>query len=151
MVKRKQYQAYMSATYTVAKTKQVVMLYDGVIRFVRQAKDAIEAKRIEDRYNLLLKASEIITGLQGALDFEEGGEVAAILYNYYSSIDSRLFSIQRSNSLQTCDEVIADLKEMRDVWLAIDNSQSDGTGPAPSQPSSGKGPEVPPSGITVSA
>lgn len=122
MVTKQHYQAYAAATQTVARTRQIVMLYEGAIRFVQQAKEAIAEKRIEDRYHLLVRASDIIIGLQGCLDFENGGDIAKILYQYYSSIDSRIFSIHRDNSLQTCDDVIADLKRMRDVWHEIDQS-----------------------------
>ncbi len=129
------YQAYTAATQTVAKTKQIVMLYDGVIRFVQQGKDAIAQKRIEDRYHLLTKATTIISGLQASLDFEKGGEIAKVLYNFYSGVNNRIFSIHRTNNLDTCDAIIADLKQMRDVWHDIDQNQSDSeeklTAPAP--------------------
>lgn len=128
MVQKQKYQAYAAATQTVAKTKQIVLLYDGVIRYLQQAKEAIRAKRIEDRYNLLIKASEIISGLQGCLDFENGGEIARVLYQFYSSIDHRMFFIHRTNSIETCDELIAELKQMRDVWHEIDqNTAADGS------------------------
>jgi flagellar protein FliS len=114
------YQAYAAATQTLAKTKQIILLYDGVIRFVQQAKTAIEEKRIEDRFNLLIKASEVIAGLQACLDFEKGGDIAKVLYNFYASVDSRIFSIHRSNSTETCDEIVAELKQMREAWQEID-------------------------------
>ena len=118
------YKAYANATQTLAKTRQIVLLYDGLIRFVQQAKTAIENKRIEERFNLLIKASEVISGLQACLDFEKGGEVAKILYSFYASIDSRIYSIHRTNSLETCDEVIAELRQMREAWAEIDQNSS---------------------------
>ncbi len=117
-----QYQAYVSATQTVAKTQQIIMLYDGIIRLVQQAKEAIAEKRIEDRYNLLVKASYIVHGLQGCLDFENGKEIADVLYGFYASIDARMFSVHRTNSIETCDAVIHDLKQMRDAWAAVDEA-----------------------------
>jgi flagellar protein FliS len=119
---KNKYQAYAAATQTVAKTRQIVMLYDGAIRFIRQAKEAIRDGRIEERYHLLIKTSGIIGGLQSCLDFENGGNVAKILYQFYSSIDGRLFSIHHNNSIESCDEIIADLKQMRDVWHDIDQN-----------------------------
>lgn len=155
MVPSKQhYQAYAAARQTVAKTRQIVMLYDGAIRNMQQAADAIRGKRIEERYHLLLKASEIINGLQSCLDFENGGKVAALLYNFYSSIDLKIFSIHRTNSLETCDQVIADLKQMRDAWYEIDQNQVSGgetAAPAPSAQVSGE-PEQPaaPASVVIS-
>jgi flagellar secretion chaperone FliS len=122
MIEKHKYQAYALATQTVAPTRQIVILYDGIIRFIHQAKEAIAEKRIEDRYNLLIKASEVVGGLQGALDFDNGGDMAKILYNYYSNVDAKIFSIHRTNSVETCDEVIADLKQLRDAWDEIDQN-----------------------------
>lgn len=124
MNEKLKYQAYAAATQTVAKTQQIVMLYDGAIRCVRQAKEAIRDRRIEDRYHLLIRASDIVTGLQGCLDFENGGDIAKVLYQFYASVDSRLFSIHRTASEDTCDGIIADLKQMRDVWQEIDKNAS---------------------------
>lgn len=117
-----QYQAYNMATMTVPKTKQIVMLYDGAIRFMQQAKDACIEKRIEDRYNLLVRAGDVVLSLQNSLDHENGGQIAKILYDYYASIDMRILSIHRSNSPEMCERVIAELKEMRNAWNHIDTS-----------------------------
>lgn len=122
---REMYQAYAAATQTVASTRQIVMLYDGAIRNLQQAKDAIQARQIEERFKRLVKASEIIFGLQGSLNFEEGGEVATLLYNYYSSLDSRIFALHHSNDAAACEEVIEDLRNMRSVWDTIDREQAD--------------------------
>lgn len=148
------YHAYAAATQTVARTKQIVMLYDGTIRFMQQAKEAIRDKRIEDRYRMLTKASDVIMGLQGCLDFENGGDIGRILYSFYSMLDSRIFSIHRTNSIETCDEVLADLKKMRDVWHEIDQSHASGdaTSAAPTEKneeSAASGDAEP--GITLSA
>lgn len=127
------YQAYASANQTVAKTQQIIMLYDGTIRLLQQVKEAIAEKRIEDRYHLLIKASSIIQGLQACLDFENGKEIANVLYSFYSTIDTKLFAIHRSNSPEACDEIIQDLKQMRDAWVVVDNAELQAA--APPQPS----------------
>lgn len=116
------YSAYSSASHTVRKTKQVIMLYDGAIRFVRQAKSAIEEGRIEDRYNALNRAADVMAGLQLSLDTENGGEIAELLYDYYAGIDMRLISIHSDQSLEMCDLVIKHLKMMRDAWIEIDET-----------------------------
>lgn len=123
-MEKHKYQAYAAATQTVARTKQIVMLYDGAIRFMQQAKEAINQGRIEDRYKSLIKSSEVIMGLQGCLDFENAEEIARILYSFYSSVDAKIFAIHRTNSAQACDEVIDELKKMRDVWHEIDENMS---------------------------
>ncbi|MDE3015906.1 MAG: flagellar export chaperone FliS [Pseudomonadota bacterium] len=120
------YQAYAAATQTVARTKQIVLLYDGVIRLVQQAREAIHGQRIEDRFQLLTRASDIITGLQCCLDFDKGGDVARTLHHFYIDINARIFSVHRSNSLDTCNEIVAELKQMRDTWQEIDENSARG-------------------------
>lgn len=114
------YKAYSRASHTVAKTKQVVMLYDGAIRFLQQAKVAAEAKDISDRFEKLVKAGDIIVGLQSCLDFEHGGTTAQVLYDFYAGIELRVLNLHRTQDLNEYDLVVADLRQMRDVWQAID-------------------------------
>ncbi len=143
--------AYHRASHTVAKTRQVVMLYDGMIRFLKQARDCMENKDIEGRYNKLVKAGEIIMGLQSSLDFDNGGEAARVLYGFYSSIDMRIISLHRTNDIPDCDRVIADLKEMRDVWNRIDKGLPENDG-APEVAAKQEVPPQPPEEpVTVSA
>lgn len=119
---KEQFSAYASAARMVRKTRQIVMLYDGAIRAVHQAKMAILEKRIEDRYNALSKASDILNGLQLSLDFENGGEVAKTLYDYYAAMDMRVLSVHHSNSVETCDLCLKHLRMMREAWDEIDQS-----------------------------
>lgn len=142
------YQAYAMATQTVAKTRQIVMLYDGAIRCVQQAKEAIRERRIEDRYHLLVRTSDIISGLQGCLDFENGGEVAKALYQFYASLDNRVFSLHRNHDPDICDGIIADLKQMRDVWHEIDRNTNQAATAKENPPASAPGSET---SVTFSA
>lgn len=114
------YKAYQRASHTVAKTRQVVMLYDGALRFLNQAKEAMEKNDIESRFNKLVRAGEIIMGLQSSLDFEAGEEVAKILFDFYSLQDARILNLHMTNDVQSCEAIMRDLREMRDVWESID-------------------------------
>ena len=115
------FKAYNRASHTVSKTRQVVMLYDGAIRFLQQAAEAIEKKDYETRYHKLTRVSDIIIGLQSCLDFDVGGSTARVLYDFYASIDLRIFGLHRSNDLKECQAIITQIKEMRDVWHTIDS------------------------------
>lgn len=124
--RQSQYKAYSAATHTVAKTRQVVMLYDGAIRFIKQAMEAISENRIEERYKLLTKASEILVGLQNSIDFDNGGEIANVLHAFYVRISRRIimvnFTKDAATALSQCEEIIAELKQMRDTWDQIDHT-----------------------------
>lgn len=147
--------AYGRAAHTVAKTRQVVMLYDGIIRFMKQAAEAMEAGAIEERYLKLTRASEVVSGLQNSLDFDSGGQTAQVLFDFYSSVDARIIGMHRQPDAAVCQAIIADLKDMRDVWDGIDRGK-EGENLAPVAPgaavdNSEQAPGVLPTSITVSA
>lgn len=141
MTTKQQYKAYASATQTVAPTKQIVLLYDGAVRFLKQAREAMQEKRIEDRYRLLVKATDVLAGLQGCLDFENGGQVARVLYQFYTMMELRIFNLHHTGSVADCEEIIAELKQMRDVWHEIDRGTAAEAAPgepvADAQPAGG--------------
>lgn len=112
--------AYTRATHTVAKTRQVVMLYDGMIRFLNQAAEAMEKGAVEERFQKLTRASDVLSGLQGSLDFNAGGQTAQVLYDFYASLDMRITGLHRQPDVAVCQQVVRELKEMRDVWDGID-------------------------------
>ncbi len=124
MTKHRQYQAYRAATETVAPARQIILLYEGIIRFMQQAREAVEKKNIPERYNLLVKAGEIVMGLQNSLDFETGGDIARILHDFYARVDMEILSIHRSNSITMCDHVIRQLKQMRDAWARVEQMRA---------------------------
>lgn len=121
------YKAYNRASHTVAKTRQVVMLYDGVIRLLRQAAEAMEQRQIETRYHKLTRASEVLNGLQACIDFSAGGQAAQILYDFYAAIDLRLHNLHRTNDKDACLALVDELKQMRDAWDKIDRAAEAGT------------------------
>lgn len=139
------YRAYNRANHTVSKTRQVVMLYDGMIRFLQQAGEGIEQKDYEVRYQKLMRASDVVIGLQACLDFEAGGESARVLHDFYTMIDRRIFALHRTNSVEECRAIVADLKTMRDVWSQIDRGDA---ADATSEAAKFAGPEADP--VTVS-
>lgn len=162
--KPEQYRAYAAATGTVAKTRQVVMLYDGAITCLRRGEIAIREGRIEERFNQLVKASEILMALQSSIDFDNGGEIATILHDFYTHVSRRIISVNflkdQEKSGQMCLDLIEELKQMRTVWDDIDRSLTHVAPPqaATSKPHSPSEPQQPTkplsqggSGIIISA
>lgn len=115
-----QVNAYKMARATVSKTRQVVMLYEGVIKFMMQAREAIEQNKIEDRYNSLVKANDVLIALQNSLDFEKGGTMAHVLHDFYSDQINAIYSMHENGSSATCDRVISEVKDMLETWRKID-------------------------------
>src|SRR3954451_19537812 len=78
--------AYGRAAQTIPPVRQVVMLYDAALRRLREARQAILAERIEDRFLAVQKASALIDGLHACLGFERGRDIAPLLDTMYGYI-----------------------------------------------------------------
>lgn len=149
--KTNHYKAYSRASHTVAKTRQVVMLYDGAIRFLSQAKEAMEKNEIERRYTTLLRATDIIVGLQACLDFDAGGSAANVLFEFYNSMEMRIMQLHRTNDVEACATIIAELKEMREVWNGIDQQVQPAAATPQATAAGGPSPADPLASVIVSA
>ena len=111
--------AYGQAARTMPPALQIVMLYDGAIGRLREARRAVEEGRVEDRYRAVEKAAAIVDALHACLDMERGGEVAALLDRLYTYASVRMQLINTRNDVGVCDELAARLTELRDAWRAI--------------------------------
>ena len=116
--------AYGQAAQTVAPARQIVMLYDGAIRRLIEAKQAIAEQRTEDRFNLVQKSNAIVDALHGCLDYSNGGEIAQLLDRFYTYIGYRLQQINIQNDPAICDEVVQRLTEMRASWEGVATGSS---------------------------
>ena len=76
--------AYGQAAETLAPARQLVLLYDGAIRRIKEARDAIGRRAIKERYVAIGKAAAIVDALQACLDHGRGGEIAGNLDRLYT-------------------------------------------------------------------
>ena len=94
----------------------VVMLYDGALRFVNDAREAHARRDLRARGKAISKTLAIIGELQNTLDMERGGAVAEQLDNLYTYINSRLLDVTMKQDLTACDEVHKLLSTLREGW-----------------------------------
>jgi len=94
----------------------VVMLYDGALRFVNDARVAHARKDLRARAVAISKTLAIIGELQNTLDIEKGGDVAEQLDNLYTYINSRLLDVTMKQDISACDEVHKLLSTLREGW-----------------------------------
>lgn len=111
--------AYGRAAQTASPVERVLMLYDGALRRIDEARRAIIEGRIEDRFRALEKAGAILVGLQSALDHQRGGAIADQLERIYTYLDFRLHQANIRNDAAICDEAAARLRELRRAWAEI--------------------------------
>ena len=64
---------------TADNIQLIQMLFDGLLESIASATGHIQNNAIEDKSKALARAGRIVVGLQGALDFERGGDGVFLL------------------------------------------------------------------------
>ena len=107
------------AVTTQSKGHLVVLLYDGAIRFLNQAIEALEAGDLARKGELVGKAMDIVNELDTALDMDAGGEIANNLRSLYDFMRRHLLQGHLRNNAQTLRDVVAILEELNEAWRTI--------------------------------
>lgn len=97
----------------------IQMLFDGLIESLSTAKGHIERGSITEKSKSIARAGRIVVGLQGALDFEKGGDIARNLNDLYSYITRRLFHVNAHNDLAALQEIHTLMDEIRQAWTVV--------------------------------
>lgn len=116
------YQA--QAVLTASPGQLILMLYDGALRFLGHARDALQStdessRRIELINTNLLKAQAILAELQSNLNHEAGGDHAANLDRLYDYYLRRLFEANLRKQIAPVIEVEKLVRELRDGWAEM--------------------------------
>jgi flagellar protein FliS len=119
----KQYQSVdLRATVeTASPHKLISMLLDGALGSLAKAKGSIDRSDIESRTKHLNKASEIVVGLKGSLDMEQGGEVAVNLNALYDYMVGGIMQANRNNDLEKVQEIMNLMLEIKQGWAEMPN------------------------------
>ena len=108
---------YLKNQIETSSPEQIlILLYDGAIKFLNQAKIGIQNKDIELTHNNLIKAQNIISELRDTLDMEIGGELANNLYALYNYFNRRLVQANIKKEIEPVDEVLEHLRCLSDTW-----------------------------------
>ena len=105
--------------------EQIMMLYDGAIKFIMQSKTAIDNKDIEARCNATQRAIKIVSYLMGILNDEKGGDLSKNLYKVYGHVIALLVQIGIQNSHEPADQALEHLKTLRASWQKIAKPTAD--------------------------
>jgi len=128
-----------------------LMLYDGAIRFCRQARDAIGQKDIENSYDLLTRAQNIVLEMQNALRPEVAPELCEQMSALYGFIYRRLVEANVNKDVKAVDDALRILEYQRETWVMLLEklSAEGGASADPSRPVR-KPPTEPPTGLDES-
>jgi flagellar protein FliS len=115
---------------TASPGKLVIMLYEGAIRFLNEARECLSQKDLEKANNRLIRAQDIISELMMSLNMKEGGQIASSLYRLYDYLKWRLVEANISKNPDLIDEAIRIMSSLKEAWEeAVKNVMQDKTKP----------------------
>jgi flagellar protein FliS len=95
----------------------LIMLYDGAIRFCRQAIQALDSGNKLVMSEKISRTMAIICEFANSLDHEIGGEIATDLDALYSFMTRELIRANLKNERQPLETVEKLLVDLRDTWI----------------------------------
>ncbi|MCE9590487.1 MAG: flagellar export chaperone FliS [Planctomycetes bacterium] len=105
-----------------------LMLYEGAIRFCRQAREALAKNDHETSYNGLMRAQKIVLELSTSLNHKVAPELCDRLSALYTYIYRRLVDGSTRHDLPAVDEAIRLLEFEKETWQLLMKQLADGTG-----------------------
>lgn len=109
------YEQYKQNTVLLSSPeKLVLMVYDGLIRFIRAAKMSLEEKDLEQAHNNISRAQDIVTELTGSLDLDI--DISNQLASLYDYMFHRLVEANIQKDMDILEEVESLAVELRDTW-----------------------------------
>lgn len=104
---------------TADNVKLILMLFDGLLESLAAARGHMTHGNIAEKGKAIARSTRIVLGLQGALDFERGGELAQNLDELYAYVTRRLVRANAHNDLEILEEVRSLMSEIRDAWTTL--------------------------------
>lgn len=114
---------------TASPGELTLMLYNGCLKFLSKAKQAINEKNIQEKNTNLLKAQAIINEFMSTLNMNI--EVSKNMFALYEYMNRRLVEANMKNDISIIEEVEGLVTEFRDTWkevLRINRQQQYGNG-----------------------
>ena len=97
----------------------IQMLFDGLLESLSATRGHIQNGAIAEKGKSIARASRIVIGLQGALDFERGGDLANNLNELYGYVTRRLLHVNARNDLDALEEIFGLMNEIRSAWEGV--------------------------------
>ena len=113
-------QAYIQTKVgTTDQGQLLLLLYDGALRFLQQAREKMLAKDYAGKGVYISKALDIIGELSSSLNMEKGGELATNLNNLYFLCMARLLDANLKMNVERLDSVCEILSGLRSAYAQI--------------------------------
>ncbi|NTW04785.1 MAG: flagellar export chaperone FliS [Peptococcaceae bacterium] len=107
-----QYQ--QNAVHTATPEELAMMLYNGLVKNIKQSMFSLEKNDITTTHNNLVRAQEIVLYLNGSLD--ENNELSKNLESLYDYMYRRLMEANAKKDREIIREMLEMAEGFRDTW-----------------------------------
>jgi len=97
----------------------VVMLYDGILESLVNARGHIERKDWRESGRSFARAFTIIAGLRETIDFDRGQPVADDLFRFYNALSAQLIKAQSRRDLELLQACVDMVTDVRASWSQL--------------------------------
>lgn len=104
---------------TASPHELVLMLFDGLLDEMARLRGHLQAENFAFKRDSIDRCLNILDGLDGALDFENGGPVVKDLSRLYGYCGQQLCNLSVTLSQDLLDELVHLLNELRDGWRQV--------------------------------
>ncbi|MBD5627204.1 MAG: flagellar export chaperone FliS, partial [Desulfovibrio sp.] len=110
---------FQTKVSTTDQGQLLLMLYDGALRYLQQARDKMLAKDFAGKGILISKVIDIVNELSSSLNMEKGGSLATNLNNLYILCTARLLQANLKMNIESLDSVVQILSGLRGAYAQI--------------------------------
>jgi flagellar protein FliS len=112
------YQKYkQTSVQSASKEKILLMLYEGCIRFMKQALQCLDKKDIAGRGMNIGRAFDIVNELNNTLNHEVGGDIAMNLEQLYMFVNDQLTKANAKGDRKALEDGIKIMETLYDGWV----------------------------------
>ena len=102
----------------------IILLYDGLSRFLRKGQRKIAEKDYEGAHHYLTRSRDIVNELLATLRVEEDNKVAQNLRSLYVFMIGRIIEANLKKDAAIVDEVLKVAQNLRDGWTQLKDQQA---------------------------
>ncbi len=108
-----------NAVTTQSPLQIVVSLYDGALRFMKQAHMDIHRKDYSARRVSLSRAQDIVFELNASLNMQAGADIAKNLRALYTFVCTRLNEVNTKNDAVLLERLIGIFEDLAGAWRQL--------------------------------
>jgi flagellar protein FliS len=125
-----------SQVVSASRAGQIVLLYQGAIRFGAQHLAWLERREIEKAHRSSIRCQEIVTALRGSLDLS-AGPIAIQLDQLYDYVLRRLVAGNVSKDPKPTEDALKVLRGLLDAWQELASRPASAIADAAPEPEPG--------------